>query len=109
MVLFDLDEHNVVETIELTDILLAFETEHKVEFETLFSRLRRKQSGRCQEFTKAFRGYNLGTLYFVGVVSWGSVECPVGTNYPVVYARVTSQLLWIKKHISGTTCPKPIL
>ena len=34
MVRFDLDELDVVETIELVDIL-AFETEHKVEFETL--------------------------------------------------------------------------
>ena len=53
--------------------------------------------------------FNFTCRCFVGVVSWGRSGCPVGTNYPNVYARVTSQLLWIKKYISGTTCPKPIL
>ena len=49
----------------------------------------------------------LGSYYFVGLVSWGTFACAVD-NYPNVYSRVTSQLLWIKKHISGTTCPRPI-
>lgn len=47
-----------------------------------------------------------GHHVIVGVTSWGSaLEC--GLKKPSVYARVTSQLSWIRDNMSGTTCPAP--
>jgi len=47
-----------------------------------------------------------GFFAVIGVTSFGKGCAQPG--YPGVYARVTSQLQWIKSHISGITCPKPI-
>ena len=42
----------------------------------------------------------------IGVTSWGSaLEC--GLKKPSVFARVSSQLDWIRARVSGTTCPHP--
>ena len=39
----------------------------------------------------------------IGIVSFGKY-CG-HERYPGVYVRVTSQLEWIKSHITGQTCP----
>ena len=41
----------------------------------------------------------------IGIVSFGKY-CG-HERYPGVYVRVTSQLEWIKSHITGQTCPPP--
>ena len=47
-----------------------------------------------------------GYYTLVGVTSWGSNPC-ARPGQPGVFARVTSQLQWIKDNIEGVTCRKP--
>lgn len=49
-----------------------------------------------------------GSYYsLVGVVSWGDPFCAGQT--PGVFGRITDQLYWIMKQVTGETCPPPII
>jgi len=42
----------------------------------------------------------------IGVVSWGDAMCG-GQSIPGVFGRVTNQLYWIMKQVTGKTCQPP--
>ena len=42
-----------------------------------------------------------GRKVIIGVVSFGNRICATGSNYPVVFARISSYLDWISKIINA--------